>query len=354
MPGGTGFRAADFPMISGVEGRHPSMTTNHSITCGIGLEEYLAALDREGVAVTRGSRRTFWQCAELSTIERHPSFCVDVPTASEIRRIFWKKWPAVVTYILAPDDSHPPNAWLYVCEDKSYELEKLGTQARRNVRRALRRFRFEPLALEVLREKGEPVYCETRTRIGLSDGTSRNFQSLCDSVGKNPAYRILGAWAGEDMAAFLLAHCIEDWLDFSVYAANEHLNSCPNEGLIYHLMQQFLTQGNGRVVSYGLSSIQEADNVLTLDYFKKKVGFEARPVHRVFLFHPLLRPWSTRSATGCCKGWCGSGRETACFERVWDWLQSSWDIINRCPCRRGARVTRSPATHRQRIRLPND
>jgi hypothetical protein len=260
------------------------------MTYGISLDEYCAALEHEGVTVIHGGKRTFWRRAETSTFERYPLFCVDVPSASEVGRMFWKNWSAVVTYIVSPDDSHPPNAWLYVCEDKSYELEKLGTQARRNIRRALRRFRFDQLDLELLREKGEHIYCETRARVGLSDGTPRNFQGLCDSVGKNPAYRILGAWAGEGLAAFILAICVEDWITFSAYAATEYLNSCPNEGLIYHLMQQFLARGDGRVVSYGLSSIQEADNLLTLDYFKKKVGFEARPVHRVFLFHPLLRP----------------------------------------------------------------
>ena len=59
------------------------------------------------------------------------------------------------------------------------------------------------------------------------------------------------------------------------------------------------------MVSYGLSSIQEVNRTATLDYFKKKVGFEARPVHREFQFHPLLRPlvnpltyWIAR---GCSK-----------------------------------------------------
>jgi hypothetical protein len=260
------------------------------MTRGISLDDYCAALEREGVTVIGGSRRTFWRNAEIGAVERYPVFRADVPAAEEIRRLFWKHWFGVVTYLLVPDESHPPNAWLYVCEDKSYQLEKLGTQARRNVRRALRRFRIERLEPESLREKGEHAYCETRARVGLADGTPQAFQRLCQSIPRNPANRILGAWAGEDLAAFLLATCVEDWISFSAYAANEHLNSCPNEGLIYHLLQQFLAQGDGRVVSYGLSSIQEADNIMTLDYFKKKVGFEARPIHRAFLFHPLLRP----------------------------------------------------------------
>jgi hypothetical protein len=68
-----------------------------------------------------------------------------------------------------------------------------------------------------------------------------------------------------------------------------------------------LAQGRCRVVSYGLSSIQEVNRTATLDYFKKKVGFEARPVHRAFQFHPLIRPlvnplsyWIVRACSKVC------------------------------------------------------
>ena len=95
---------------------------------------------------------------------------------------------------------------------RSLALRPAGTYAV-----ALRRFRFEDLDAKSLREKGEHIYCETRTRVGLSDGTPRAFQRVCDSVVENPACRILGAWAGEDLAAFMVAVCVEDWIAFSVY-----------------------------------------------------------------------------------------------------------------------------------------
>ncbi len=83
---------------------------------------------------------------------------------------------------------------------------------------------------------------------------------------------------------------IDDWAAVAAYAANEHLRSCPNNGLLHFALDHCLAQGRCRVVSYGLSSIQEVNRTATLDSFKKKVGFEARPVHRDLQFHPLLRP----------------------------------------------------------------
>ena len=53
------------------------------------------------------------------------------------------------------------------------------------------------------------------------------------------------------------------------------------------------------MVSYGLSSIQAVSNAAGLHKFKTKLGFEARPVHRAFVAHPLLRPFDrTASRTG--------------------------------------------------------
>ena len=52
---------------------------------------------------------------------------------------------------------------------------------------------------------------------------------------------------------------------------------------------------------------RKSNRTATLDFFKQKVGFEARPVHRAFQFHPLLRPlvnpltyWIVRGCSKAC------------------------------------------------------
>jgi hypothetical protein len=100
---------------------------------------------------------------------------------------------------------------------------------------------------------------------------------------------------------------VDDWAALYGCAANEHLRSYPNNGLLHFALDYCLTQGRCRAVTYGLSSIQEVNRAATLDYFKKTVGFEARPVHRAFLFHPLVRPlanplayWFVRGCSKVC------------------------------------------------------
>ena len=135
---------------------------NEPTTYGIKMDQYCSILEREGVTIVRGDdARVVWCRGESGAFERHPVFWLELPSLKEIRRCFWRHRAAVVAYIREPDASHPANAWLYVCEDKGYRLEGLKTQGRRNIRRAMQRYRFQYLDCESLRKHGENIFCET-------------------------------------------------------------------------------------------------------------------------------------------------------------------------------------------------
>jgi hypothetical protein len=74
------------------------------------------------------------------------------------------------------------------------------------------------------------------------------------------------------------------------YSANEHLSHRPVNGLVHNVFEHFLVERKFRVVSFGLSSIQEESNSVGLHSFKKRIGCVCRPVHRAVAFHPLLAP----------------------------------------------------------------
>ncbi|MGH2506225.1 MAG: hypothetical protein ACRDHZ_02195, partial [Ktedonobacteraceae bacterium] len=84
---------------------------------------------------------------------------------------------------------------------------------------------------------------------------------------------------------------IDDWAEFGCYSADDLLQYRPNDTLMYSALSHYLIEQKLRLVSYGLSSIQAESNAVGLHKFKRKVGFEARPVHRAFIPHPLLRPF---------------------------------------------------------------
>ncbi len=253
-------------------------------------QEYVEGQHRLGARAYLEKDRGFWLVSERIGLERYPQTCCDPPSPRDLRALFWRSGCLVASYVLPTDDAHPANSLLYVCQDRGYRLEGLSSPARRDARRALRAFRCEFLDPDVLLARGARAYCDTRARVGLSDGTEQHFRGRIASLIAGSGHRFVGAWRGGELAAFMYLQMVDDWVEIAAYAANEHLRCCPNNGLVHFVLDYCLAQGHFREVVYGLSSIQEVGRGTSLDYFKKKVGFEARPVHRAFAFHPLARP----------------------------------------------------------------
>jgi hypothetical protein len=258
------------------------------------MAEYSAAFASEGLTIIPGSSGSWWVGNEGRSIFREPVFHLEPPLPREVRKALWKACAPVATYTLPPDDKHPKNAWLYICRDNTYTLEKLNSAVRRNIRRALQTFRFEFVSADVFLKKGVTPFCDTRQRIGLSDGTPELFRDSFEPETRNPSHNVLGAWKDDTLAAFMPMSVVDDWVNVVAYASTEYLQLRPNNGLIHFALDYFLVQRKFKVVSFGLSSIQEGGKVDSLHRFKIDVGFEALPVHRAFVFHPLLAPFANR------------------------------------------------------------
>jgi hypothetical protein len=204
--------------------------------------------------------------------------------------MLWRCGALVADYLRAPDAEHPQNAWLFVCDDSDYSLDKLDAAARRAVRRAERDLRFEFLDPAEFLEFGAVPYCDTRRRAGLSDGTPEGFRKYATFLMQNPGNKILGAWRGDSLAAYLWMLLVDDYAAITPFSADAHLGLRPNDGLIHFALDYCLVRRKLSIVTFGLSSIQEDERSAGLVAFKKKVGFAARPVHRAFAFHPLIKP----------------------------------------------------------------
>ena len=88
-----------------------------------GRRAFLAGPHRSG----RASRWGPWPCA--------PNSAPRSPPVAEIRKLLWHTVSPVATYACRPDADHPQNAWLYVCEDQDYGLDKVNAKVRSNIRR---------------------------------------------------------------------------------------------------------------------------------------------------------------------------------------------------------------------------
>jgi hypothetical protein len=255
----------------------------------LSIAEYASGLSKNGIRALRGTEGTFWVGFEAGTLIRLPIFHVGPPPPGEVRQVLWRGRAAAASYLLEPDEQHPANAWLYTCTDQAYTLDRLGPPMRRNVRRGLSKLRIAPIAPSQLLACGVQAFCDNRRRLHLSDGTPEEFRRRFTLRAKCPGHVFLGAWKEDQLAAFLSITEVDDHAEIEgSFSMDNLLNLRPNDTLMYSVLSHYLIEGGRRIVSYGLSSIQAESNTGGLHAFKTKVGFEARPVHRAFVPHPLL------------------------------------------------------------------
>ncbi len=259
----------------------------------LSIAEYADDLASIGERIFPGEQGAFWINRGSGGMTRIPNTCFVSPERAEIRRVLWRGPALVIDYIQEPDKSHPANTSLYICNDQSYSLDKLIPAMRRNVHRGLRELKIVPVNSKELLANGIKAFCDTRLRNGLSDGTPEEFKRRFTLRSRCQGHVFLGAWRDDQLAAFLSITEVDDWAEIEgSFSQNVFLSSRPNDTLIFSAICKYLVEERRRVVTYGVSSIQEESSVAGLHAFKTKVGFQAKPVHRAFVLHPLLRPFS--------------------------------------------------------------
>jgi len=262
---------------------------------------YAAALAKSGVQTlpckssVSGIPDSFWAKYETGTVVRVPTFSLVQPQERELSHVLRESRSLIASYVLEPDASHPANAWLYLCADQEYELQKLKPAMRRDTRKGLRELRIAPLSTDQLLAHGCPAFCDARRRAGLSDGTAKEFVRHFNLRTQCKGHVFLGAWKDDNLAAFLSIVEVADWAEIvGCYSRDDFLSAQPNSVLIYTALSQCLAEAKRSHVSYGLSSIQTVSKKAGLHAFKTKVGFVAKPVHRAFMLHPVIRPLMNR------------------------------------------------------------
>lgn len=264
------------------------------------LAEYAGALSGNSQRNLPGTAGTFWVRYESIAMMRIPVFCLDSPGPGEIRRILWYGPAALASYQLSPDELHPANAELYVCADPAYSLEKLSPAVRRNIRRGFQELRIKPLDAQKLMAHGAQTFRDTLRRNGLGDSTPEEFRKRIALGARCPGRVFLGAWSGDQLAGYLSILEVDDWVEIrNSFSTNALLRFRPNDVLVFSALSYYLRKKGRRLVTFGLSSIQADSNRNGLHLFKTKLGFEAQPVHRVFVLHPFLQPFANRLTLNC-------------------------------------------------------
>jgi hypothetical protein len=252
-------------------------------------ETYIEWLRRQGHRVYQ-TESSYWYTAGPRVLQAFPYHWLIQPTEQEILKLMLSKGIASLRYS-TPLEAPEGMASYHVVLRNPYTLEMLRSQARNGVKKGLGIFQVERISFERLAHEGWILQQDTLDRQGrLSSMAQSEWQRLCLATNDLPGFEAWAAIAEGELAAAQITVQVDD--TFCVPFAASHrkfLNNHVNNALFYTTSTNFLSRPGITGIFYCLHSLDAPPSV---DEFKFRMGFHAKPVRQRVVFHPWLRPFT--------------------------------------------------------------
>ncbi|GIW43754.1 MAG: hypothetical protein KatS3mg077_1036 [Candidatus Binatia bacterium] len=250
-------------------------------------ESYAKFLALQGYRVRR-TKTTFWFEANRWFYLAAPHHREYYISPGEVRELF-RGWRCVGVRYAAPLHSEVGKlSYQIVLDTRDYGLEGLSANVRSKIRRGLRRCHVGPADLGTLEREGWELNLETLRRQNRGDAwTEQHWRRFWRAAQQVPGVEGWGAWVGDKLAAFLVTVSFEDAVEFLLSrSTTDERGAYPNNALLFRVAEEMLVRRQAPQITFGLESLED---VKPLDEFKFSMGFRARPLRQVVVFHPVLR-----------------------------------------------------------------
>lgn len=251
-------------------------------------EIYSEWLRRQGKRVLR-TASSYWNTEALGVYRAFPEHWTIEPSRDELRELTLHHRAIALRYSAPAGTARATNGYHVVYMGADYDFEALSGWARKNVRRGLRSCDVRPISFSRYVEDGWDLRRDTLARQGRRlresrEDWNRRYSAAADLSG----FAVWAAEVNDRLAATLMTFQMNDWA-YMVYQQchrdylREHVNNALSFVVTQHLIRNLGVKG----VYYGMSSL---DAPASVDEFKFRMGYEARPVRQRVEFHPYLRP----------------------------------------------------------------
>lgn len=245
-------------------------------------------LERQGYKVVK-TQSTYWYEVGYRVFQAFPFHWIIQPSEKELKELLLKHNAAALRFSTPIDSQSGIPSYHIVCTDPGYDLNVLQRQSRQNVKRGLKSAKVERIEISRLAVEGWQLRKETLLRQGRSNAeTEKWWRRLCYAATDLKGFE---AWAaisnGELLACFLAFQCDDYYTLPYEQSATAHINARVNNAIFYHVTHTALNRSDISTVFYGLHSL---DAPASVDQFKFRMGYLAKPVRQQVLFHPCLDP----------------------------------------------------------------
>ncbi len=246
-------------------------------------------LRRQGQRVVR-TDSSYWHSEGMGVFQAFPYHWLIEPREKELRELMFRHHAIALRYSMPPKNGkNGDDCYHAVCTVSDYNFEALSAWARKNVRRGLRSCTVSPISFERYLAEGWALRVDTLARQQRKvkesrEDWQRRYAAAADLEG-------FEAWAAEvdgRLAATLVTFQMDGWA-YMLYQQchRDYLREHVNNALSFVVTQALIQKPGVQGVFYGMRSLDAPPSV---DEFKFRMGYEAKPVCQQITFHPYLAP----------------------------------------------------------------
>ncbi len=245
---------------------------------------------RQGYRVVR-TRSSAWIEVIPKIYQAFPYHWLVQPDPSEVDYL-WNEVGAAAIRFSAPLSAELGKLSYHVVfpvDSETFNLETIRKKPRYDIRKGMKNFVIGAVPIEKFRKDGWSVRLETLERQKRVGAESLGWwEKMSTSAEGLSGFEAWAAYSGDEMAASALVLVCEDhcYIYYQQSRSN-YLRLGVNNALAYEITSEMLSRPEINKVFYGLQSLDARPSV---DQFKFRMGFQARPVKQVVQFHPIIAP----------------------------------------------------------------
>ncbi|MFZ2424010.1 MAG: hypothetical protein WA029_22990 [Anaerolineae bacterium] len=251
-------------------------------------EVFAEWLRRQGHIVKR-TASSYWHDRGPRILQAFPYHWVILPQDDEIEALLRRERNIGVRYSTPISATDGKISYHVVLQEPGYSLEILPKKARYDVRKAAKGAHAEPISFARLAGEGWQLRNETLQRQGRIGAESQAWwHNLCRAADGMPGFEAWGVLVDDTLVASLFAftcdHCCSILYQQSRTA---YLSQGMNNLLTFAFTANVMQRPGVESIFYGLNSL---DAPASVDEFKFRMGYIAKPVRQRVVFHPWLSP----------------------------------------------------------------
>jgi hypothetical protein len=251
---------------------------------------YAEWLRRQGQSVLR-TASSYWHSESMAVFQAFPYHWLIQPAAEELRELMLNHRALALRYSMSTGRAGGGDGETYhaVYTGADYDFETLSSWARKNVRRGLKSCNVGPISFDRYVEEGWALRVDTlarqERRVKESREDWRRRYAAADGL---EGFEIWAAEVHNRLGATLVTFQMDGWA-YMLYQQchRDYLREHVNNALSFLVTQNLIRRPNIRGIFYGMRSLDAPPSV---DEFKFRMGYEARPVRQRVAFHPYLAP----------------------------------------------------------------